>query len=72
MKKQNATEEKSIQTTRQIGDSTFLFFSDVYDGEKLDTQVMVNPAFTVICWIAANDINKFAEELNEVIKKYRI
>lgn len=62
------------QTTKtlnvQIGGLNAKLTSDVYDGEVLDTKVELSGGF--LCCIAGEDIDKFTEELSNLIQRYSI
>lgn len=45
--------------------------SDLIDGKKLDTKVEILETGT-LCWVCGEDRQKFIDELNAVIAKYRI
>lgn len=44
--------------------------SDIYDGELMDTKVLING--TYICFISGVYIGDFVNDLRELIKKYKI
>ena len=62
--------EKTFEITEYFGDITLTFKIHYYDGEALDTAVMIGDK--IICWISFQDKNKFMEELQSTISKYRI
>lgn len=45
--------------------------SDFIDGKLLDTKVIL-PVGGTLCWVSGDDRDKFIEELNNLIAKYRI
>ena len=51
-----------------------IFNSDLYNGEKLDTEVKILPAYCepAICVISGCDIENFTKEFTELINKYKI
>jgi hypothetical protein len=55
---------------KQIGYSSVEYKSDTYEGQYLDTKVIINDQ--LLCVIAGNTINEFHEELKTLIDKYRI
>lgn len=63
--------DPTVRTERRnIYLHTVEYTSDVFDGQKLDTQVRLNGQY--LCVIAGSDIDKFHRELTALIDKYRI
>jgi len=55
---------------RTFGDSVITYESDVWNGELLDTKVIINEK--IICCIAGNTLEEFHKTLVETVDKYRI
>jgi hypothetical protein len=64
-----------MKTTTMVHNNFQLVLnSDVYNGEYLDTEVKILPAFgkESICVIAGNEIDSFVREFTALINKYKI
>jgi len=62
--------EKTHEITKLFGDIILTFKIHYYDGEALDTAVMLGDK--IICWISFKDKDEFMGELQSTISKYRI
>ena len=62
--------ERTKKVRRRIEYSVVEYISDIYNGEQLDTKVIVNEQF--LCCIAGNTVTAFHAELTELINKYKI
>jgi len=62
--------DKTHTISKNFGDITLSFKIHYDDGEGLDTAVMIGDK--IICWISYQDKDKFIEELQSTISKYRI
>ena len=60
----------TITKTKYVGDSALLFTCTNEGGGLLDTKVEINDE--PLCWITYSEIDKFTEELEDVVNKYRI
>jgi len=59
-----------VTEVAQIGDIRGNTITVVDDGKLLDTKVLLHSG--VLCWITHDSKDKFLEEINEVITKYRM
>lgn len=60
----------TIKKTAYIGDMCVTIETDVYDGQKGDTKI--THSGNLICWVSGSEIDKFIEEIADIITKYRI
>lgn len=45
--------------------------TEYYDGKAGDTKVIL-PSSGTLCWVSGEEREKFIEELNSIVDKYRI
>lgn len=65
------TEPRYITNTHMVGDLQLSFRGEAWDDKGfVDTEVKCNG--NLLCWIVWPDKEKFVQELNAIISKYRI
>ena len=62
--------KRKRHSIRRIEYSEVEYISDVYDGQTMDTKVIVNGQF--MCCIAGNTIDEFHGLLTDLINAYKI
>jgi hypothetical protein len=55
----------------QIGDVSVILESDLIDNKPYDTKVMLEDG-SVLCNVSGEDRERFIQELDEIISRYRI
>jgi hypothetical protein len=63
-------EGKITKTFKPLGHTEVVYVSDRYNGEYLDTNVLIGGQS--IIWIEGNKIQEFHDKLTELINNYRI
>lgn len=62
---------KQRRYNEYIGDLQVIVISDIFKGEVLDTEIRATEQ-GVICCISGIECDNFINDINDVIKKYRI
>jgi len=60
----------TTKTFKQLGHIEVTYISDVFNGEYMDTEVVISGRSVI--WIEGNKIQEFHDKLSEIINKYRI